>query len=138
VFQGRCRGGGIFYIVININSHMMQGHEIIMQRNFHIVTTYDSRNIRRMKFNIGSLWGRNCLAITVFHNITNIHVLKYSDKFSDGRNFCCSSQLCTNCTIAIIGLGSVITFICKTFHISTLNLLIYRSCETPKLHSIYM
>jgi hypothetical protein len=37
----------------------MQGHEIIMQSNFHRVTSYyDSRNIRRIKFYNGGFWNK--------------------------------------------------------------------------------
>jgi hypothetical protein len=45
--------------------YMMQGHQIIMQSNFHRVTPYESRNIRRMKFYIGGLWEKQLSTYTV-------------------------------------------------------------------------
>jgi len=53
----------------------MQGHEIITQSNFHSVTQYDSRNIRRMKFYIGGLWEKKLSRYTDLHNIRNVHVV---------------------------------------------------------------
>lgn len=53
----------------------MQGHGIIMQSNFYLVTSHDSRNIRRMKFYIGGFWGKKTVEIFLFPQRKNVHVV---------------------------------------------------------------
>ena len=86
---------------------MMQGHETIMQSNFHRVTSYNSRNFRPIKFYTGGFGGKKLSRYTAFHNIRCVHVVQYSDKLSDGGNFCYCSKFCTNCTVVLLSLDQV-------------------------------